>query len=169
MNKIQSYIEAYKAHNPAQREHLRNRAAYLSQSPSRLPHEHEFNVELLRAFEEAEKQLSPVPPVQTVKFELPDITGQTVLKVGKYAAIGAAGYVGLYAIGAAAVGIAASIAAFFAAYGVWLVGVCVVIIALKCVEWRAVFVRGEGVETVVEEFEHETFYQHTKYKKTTTI
>ena len=135
MTSITPYIETYKAQPPATRQHIRQKTGYLANSPASHPTQRAFNSELLAAMHEAEKELSTVRPVQTVKFELPDISGQTVLKVGKYAAIGAAGYVGLYAIGAATVGIAASIAAFFATWGVYLVGAGVLLIALRCVEW----------------------------------
>lgn len=168
MSELAKFVEAYKAQPPAIRKNIRRKAAYLSESPARQPHEQRFNGELLKAFERAEKEIAPAPPVQTVKIELPDISVQTVVRLGKIAGIVGGGIVVVYAIGAAAVGIAASIAAFFAAWGVWLVGAAVVGLALKCVDWGAVFGRGEGGETVTERFEQETFYQKTTYEKTTT-
>jgi len=147
MGELAKFVTAYKEQPPEIRKNIRRKAAYLSESPARQMHERQFNGELLKAFEQAEKEIAPAPPVQTVKIELPDISGRTVVKLGKIAGVGAVVYVGFYAIGAAAVGIAASIAAFFAAWGVWMVGAGVGLIALKCVDWRAVFGRGEGGET----------------------
>lgn len=168
MSELAKFVEAYKAQPPEIRKNIRRKAAYLSESPTKQMHERLFNGELLKAFERAEKEIAPAPPVQTVKIELPDISVQTVVRLGKIAGIVGGGIVVVYAIGAAAVGIAASIAAFFAAWGVWLVGAAVVGLALKCVDWGAVFGRGEGGETVTERFEQETFYQKTTYEKTTT-
>ena len=166
MGELAKFVTAYKEQPPEIRKNLRRKAAYLSESPTRQMHERLFNGELLKAFKQAEKDLAPAPPSQTVKIELPDISTQTVVRLGKIAGIVGGGIVVVYAIGAAAVGIAVSIAAFFAAYGVYLVGAGVGLLALKCVDWGAVFGRREGGETV-EEFEQETFCQHTKYKKTT--
>ena len=167
MSELAKFVTAYKEQPPEIRKNIRRKAAYLSESPARQPHERLFNGELIKAFERDEKDLAPAPPSQTVKIELPDISVQTVVRLGKIAGIVGGGIVVVYAIGAAAVGIAASIAAFFAAWGVWLVGVVVVGLVLRCVDWRDVFGRDEGGEAVVEEFEQETFCQRTKYKKTT--
>lgn len=135
MASIQPYIETYKAQPPATRQHIRQKTGYLANSPASHPAQKAFNSELLAAMQEAEKELSTVRSVENIRFELPDITGRTVLKVGKYVGVLGGFGVGLYAIGAAAVGIAASIAAFFAAYGIYLVGVGVGVALLRCVEW----------------------------------
>lgn len=128
-------IEAYKAQAEPMRQHLRNRAEYLANSPSADAMQRQVNMELLAAMNEAEKQLASAQPVQVIKFELPDISAGTAVKVGKYVAVVGGFWVGLYAIGAVVVGIAASITAFFAAYGVYVVGIGFVVLVLSSIDW----------------------------------
>lgn len=135
MGELAKFVTAYKEQPPEIRQRLRQKADHLANSPIADNAQMAINSVLLEAMERAEKDLAPAPPVQTVKIELPDISVQTVVRLGKIAGIVGGGIVVVYAIGAAAVGIAASIAAFFAAWGVYLVGAAVGVALLRCVEW----------------------------------
>lgn len=132
MSELAKFVTAYKEQPPEIRKNLRRKAAYLSESPTRQMHERLFNGELLKAFERAEKEIAPAPPVQTVKIELPDIPAQTFVTLGKYGLLAGA----VCVIGTVIVALIVETVAFIAAYGVYLVVAVVVVLLLKSLTWR---------------------------------
>lgn len=157
--KINGFVEIYKAKEPTERESLRGEV-FIKMESAVSPTEREWYGEMLQKMQALESA-----PVQRVEITLPDIPAQTFVNLGKYGLLVGAACV----IGTVIVALIAETVAFIAAYGVYLVVAGVGLLALKCVEWRAVFGRGESGETVTERFEQETFYQKTTYEKTTTI